>query len=92
MSEQVKFVLSLIAIALVSAGYWKQVWHIHKHKEVRDISAGGYISMDIGFTILMFIAYSENSTVFMLKQLSSLVPCCIIVWQCNKHKKDTWED
>lgn len=92
MNEDLKCILSLVAIVLVSTGYWKQVWHIHKHKEVRDLDPWGYVSMDVGFMVLMYIAYSENSTVFVLKQLSSLIPCCIIVWQCKVHSKDEWED
>ena len=85
-------IISTLAIVILSIGFWSQVWHIHKHKEVRDLSIIQYISLAIGDSLLGIVAYSTDTTTFLIKQLMSLVPTIIIISQIMYHRSDTWED
>lgn len=85
-------ILSWIAVVILSASYWAQVWRIHIHKEVRDLSFNMYLGLAIGFTIMLFKAISEGSVIFAVKQLATLIPCLIIAAQIIQHKDDSWED
>ncbi len=92
MNEQVLIYASWASVVILCLGYWFQVWKIHVHKEVRDISLASYIMLCIGFSILAFRAYHDSATIFMVKQLSTLLPVSIICFQVIKHKEDTWHD
>lgn len=81
-----------LAIALVSIGFWAQVWRIHVHKEVRDLSLIQYISLAIGYIILGFEAYDINSWTFLLKQIVTVIPVIIIIGQIWIHKEDKWKE
>ena len=84
--------LSTIAIVILSVGFWSQVLHIHKHKEVRDISIVQYVSLFIGYSLLAVVAQEANSTTFLIKQLMSIVPTAIIIGQIIYHRQDKWEE
>jgi len=84
--------LSWIAIVVLASGYWIQVWKIHLHKEVRDLSIGMYLSLAAGFCILLVTAYTESSVIFFFKQAFCLVPVFIILLQIRHHNKDHWHD
>ena len=81
-----------IAIAIVSVGFWAQAWRIHRHKEVRDLSLLQYISLATGYLILSFVAYGENSIVFLIKQIASFLPVLVIIAQIIIHREDKWEE
>lgn len=85
-------ILSIFAIALLVVGYWLQVWRIHVHKEVRDISLPYMICMLIGFVILAFLAMVERSTLFLIKQVATSIPVAVIIGQVIYHRRDHWHD
>lgn len=85
-------VLSWIAISILSISYWFQIWKIHIHKEVRDLSIWYNILLAIGFGILGFTAWQEHSTIFLVKQIVTTIPVIIIVGQIIYHKSDRWHD
>ena len=84
--------LSWLAVATLSVSYWLQIWRIHVHKEVRDLSMPYHILLAIGFGILTITAYMEDSTVFLVKQIMTTIPVLIIIGQIIYHKKDRWHD
>ncbi len=85
-------VLSWIAILVLSVSYWFQIWKIHVHKEVRDISLTYNVLLAIGFGILAFTAFQERSLIFLVKQIMTTVPVIIIIAQVLYHKNDRWHD
>jgi hypothetical protein len=46
----------------------------------------------LGFGILLFQAYVENSTVFMIKQIMTTIPVLIIIGQIFYYRDSTWKD
>lgn len=84
--------LSWIAIVLLSVSYWFQIWKIHVHKEVRDISLTYNVLLAIGFGTLTFTAVREHSLLFLVKQIMTTVPVIIIIGQVIYHKNDRWHD
>lgn len=84
--------LSWIAIALLSVSYWFQIWKIHIHKEVRDISLTYNVLLAIGFAILGVTAYQEKSIIFLVKQVMTTIPVVIILIQVLVHRKDAWHE
>ncbi|MDJ0652241.1 MAG: PQ-loop domain-containing transporter [Simkaniaceae bacterium] len=84
--------LSWIAIFILSISYWFQIWKIHVHKEVRDISLTYNLLLAIGFGILGFTAYDERSLIFFVKQISTTIPVIIIVFQVIYHRDEHWKD
>jgi len=85
-------IISWIAIILLALSYWFQIYKIHKHKEVRDLSIPYHILLAIGFGLLTWQAYLDNSVIFMAKQILTTIPVIIIVGQIFYHKKDKWHD
>ena len=85
-------ILSWTAIIALSTGYWFQIWKIHIHKEVRDISLTYNILLAVGFGILAFTAYQEGSHIFLIKQIMTTIPVIVIVFQILYHKDDHWHD
>ena len=85
-------ILSWFAIVILSVSYWFQIWKIHIHKEVRDISLTYNILLAIGFGILAFTAFQEKSLIFLVKQIMTTVPVIIIIFQVLYHKNDRWHD
>lgn len=90
-----EFILNYAAwasVAILSLGYWFQVWKIHVHREVRDLSLASYCMLWCGFCILAVTAYLQKSTIFMVKQISTSIPVFIICCQILIHKEDHWHD
>ncbi len=85
-------IISWIAILVLSVGYWFQIYRIHVHKEVRDISLLYNILLAIGFGILGFTAYFEHSVIFLSKQILTTIPVIVIIGQVLYHKGDRWHD
>lgn len=89
---QVLKAISWVAVLLLSVSYWFQIWKIHIHKEVRDLSLTYHICLAIGFGILAFTAYVEGSAIFLIKQIATTIPVCVIISQIFYHKQDKWHD
>lgn len=85
-------ILSWTAIFLLSISYWFQIYKIHQHKEVRDLSMTYHVMLAMGFGILTYTAYAENSTIFLVKQIATTIPVLIIIAQIIYHKDDHWHD
>jgi hypothetical protein len=92
LNDNIINILSWSAVALLSVSYWFQIWKIHVHKEVRDLSMTYHVFLALGFGILTFTAWKENSTVFLVKQISTTIPVIIIIIQIYVHKSDHWQD
>lgn len=84
--------VSWIAICILSISYWFQIYKIHVHREVRDISLAYNVLLAIGFTVLGFTAYFEGSVIFFAKQVLTTIPVIIIVAQIIYHKNDRWHE
>ncbi len=82
--------LSWAAVALLSTSYWFQIWKIHVHKEVRDLSMTYHVMLALGFGILTYTAYAEGSIIFIVKQVATTVPVIVIIGQILYHKDDHW--
>jgi hypothetical protein len=85
-------ILSWAAIIALSVSYWFQIWRIHVHKEVRDLSMTYHVLLALGFGILTYTAYVENSIIFLTKQIATTLPVLVIIGQIIYHKKDRWHD
>ena len=83
-------IMSWIAVVCLPLGYWKQVYHIHVHKEVRDLSLGSYIFFAIAYLFLGIEAYAINSTVFLVKNMLVIIPTGVLIYQIIVHRKDKW--
>lgn len=90
--DQVTKILSWTAVGLLSASYWFQIWKIHVHKEVRDLSMVYHVLLALGFGILTYTAWLEGSIIFLVKQIATTVPVLIIIAQIIIHKDDVWHD
>lgn len=87
--------LSYIAIAVLAFSYWLQIWKIHVHKEVRDLSISYHVLLAIGFGVLIITAVYEQSTIFLVKQIATFVPVLVLIWQIVYHgylRHDHWHD
>jgi uncharacterized protein with PQ loop repeat len=85
-------ILSWAAIVLLSVSYWFQIWKIHVHKEVRDLSMAYHVLLATGFGMLTYTAYVEDSKIFIVKQVMTTIPVIIIICQIIIHKEDHWHD
>ncbi len=85
-------VLSWIAIIILGSSYWFQIYKIHKHKEVRDLSIIYHVLLALGFGILIITALHENSNIFLIKQIVTFIPVLIIIGQIIIHREDKWHD
>jgi uncharacterized protein with PQ loop repeat len=85
-------IISWLAVAILSTSYWFQIWKIHIHKEVRDLSMTYHVLLALGFGILTYTAYVEGSTIFLIKQIATTLPVCVIIGQIHYHKNDEWYD
>jgi uncharacterized protein with PQ loop repeat len=83
--------LAWFAVFAMMISFWLQVWKIHKHKEVRDLSLPGYILLAIGYMILSFKAYDDQTWIFMVKQMGTLIPTLVIIAQIVYHRDSKWE-
>ncbi|MDA9951470.1 PQ-loop repeat-containing protein [Oligoflexaceae bacterium] len=85
-------VVSWFAIFVVSVSYWFQVWRIHVHREVRDLSMMFYGLFLLGVSLLCVQAYREDSTIFFTKQILVIIPVIIIIFQIIYHRQDSWHE
>ena len=83
---------SWLAVFLLAISYWFQIYKIHIHKEVRDLSVSYHLLLATGFGILGITAYMEGSTIFLAKQILTTIPVIIILGQIYVHRSDSWID
>lgn len=81
-----------VAIVILSTSYWLQVYHIHKHKEVRDLNIWTWIGLSVGMAIMSLKAIEQNTIIFFIKQVATLVPSVIVVLQIIWHRRDKWKE
>ena len=74
-------ILSWVAVVCLPIGYWKQVYHIHIHKEVRDLNLGSYVFFAIAYLFLGMEAYAIDSMVFLVKNLLVIIPTGVLIYQ-----------
>lgn len=84
--------MAWIAITLLATSYWFQIYKIHKHREVRDLSVPYYVFLILGYVILAHQAFVEDSSIFFWKQIATIVPVLIILYQIYVHRQDHWHD
>lgn len=84
--------LSWAAVAILSVSYWFQIWKIHQHREVRDLSVAYHWLFFCGTAFLGVQAYLEHSAIFLIKQITTAVPVAVLLCQIYYHKKDCWHD
>jgi uncharacterized protein with PQ loop repeat len=92
MSPEFIKILSWAAVILLSTSYWFQIYKIHIHKEVRDLSMVYHVMLALGFGILTLTAWIEDSTIFLVKQIATTVPVIVIIGQIIYHRDDHWVD
>lgn len=80
------------AIAALGISYWFQVWKIQQHKEVRDISIGTFVLLLCGYSVMLLKAAEDGSSVFFWRQVATIVPVSVILFQIWYHRKDRWHD
>lgn len=85
-------ILSWIAVAILSVSYWFQIWKVHVHKEVRDLSLSFNILSAIRFGVLGITAFAEHSIIFLVKQITTTIPILVIIAQILYHQGDRWHD
>ena len=85
-------IISWIAIFILALSYWFQIWKIHLHKEVRDLSIPYHVLLALGFGMLTYQAYLDDSTIFLVKQILTTLPVIVIIGQILYHRKDKWHD
>ena len=85
-------ILSWVAIIALALSYWCQIYKIHVHKEVRDLSLAYYVLLAFGVSILVFAAVKAATLIFFVKQVATLIPICIIIGQIVYHRRSKWHD
>ena len=89
--------MAWIAIAILAVSHWLQVIKIHKHKEVRDLSIWTYICLLLGYFALatkamIDVVSGTGDIVWFFRQIGTIVPVSIVVWQIIYHRKDRYHD
>lgn len=84
--------MSWLAIITLASSYWFQIWKIHIHKEVRDLSLIYHVLLALGFGLLIITAIMEDSHIFFVKQIATFIPVIIIIGQIIYHQQDHWHD
>ena len=74
-------ILSWIAIVLLSISYWFQIFKIYRRKEANDLSILYHVCLAVGFGMLTYTAYIEDSTIFLAKQIMTTIPVLILIGQ-----------
>jgi predicted membrane channel-forming protein YqfA (hemolysin III family) len=85
-------IIPWVAIFILSIGYLAQIIRIQVHREVRDLSTIGFISLGIGYIILGYEAFLIGSGVFLFKNVLTLLLVLIILGQIWYHRDEEWHD
>lgn len=86
-----------LAIGVLAVSHWLQVFKIHKHREVRDISQWTYVFLLTGYCVLFVKAMIDwyagtGDLVWAIRQVGTIIPVSIVLMQVRWHKKDRWHD
>ena len=92
MQELLLAILPWIAIVVLNAGYWTQIYKIYKHREVRDLSYVSFLLFDISYIILAYESYMIESYVFLIKNILTTISSSVIIFLIFIHKDDEWHD
>jgi len=90
-------IFGYVAIGILAISHWLQVWKIHVHKEVRDISVWTYIFLLTGYFVLAtkaFLDYQNagGDILWFFRQMATIVPVSTVVFQIWIHRRDRWHD
>lgn len=85
------------AIGILAVSHWLQVYKIHKHREVRDISQWTYIFLLAGYICLFTKAILDwqagtGDFLWAAKQMATILPVFIVLMQIRWHRNDHWHD
>lgn len=83
---------SWVAVAALTISYYFQIYKIHVHKEVRDLSLAYHWLTLFGFAVLAVQAHYEDSLIFLIKQIMTCIPVAILIFQIYYHRQDKWYD
>lgn len=72
--------------------YIAQIMKIHVHREVRDFSIAGFLSLALAYIILGYESYLIDSTLFLVKNSIAFCLIIIILGQIWYHRDDEWHD
>ena len=92
MLEKILAIIPWVAVIALPLGYWKQVYHIYKHKETRDLSIVAFCLFLIAYVALSIEAYLISSKVFLWKNILVFIPTVVIIFQIIYYKNSTWQD
>jgi predicted membrane channel-forming protein YqfA (hemolysin III family) len=84
--------LPWLAVIIISTGYLAQIWKIHEHREVRDLSIWSYLSWGAAYLILAYQGYAIDAPVFIFKNVATFGLVLIILAQIYIHRDDEWHD
>lgn len=85
-------ILSWVASIMLIAAFIPQIWRIHIHKEVRDLSSLSFWGLMLGSGGLAVEAFLVGSGPLLFKQLATALCAGVILWQIKVHSKDRWEE
>lgn len=90
-------VIAWIAILFLAASHWLQVYKIHQHKEVRDISIWTYVFLLVGYSALLVKATvdwyaGDGPALWIFRQIATIIPVSVVIIQILNHYKDRWHD
>jgi uncharacterized protein with PQ loop repeat len=90
-------VMAWLAICILAISHWLQVYKIHKHREVRDISQWTYVFLLTGYICLFIKAILDwkagtGDFVWAARQMATIIPVTIVLFQIKWHQNDHWHD
>jgi len=80
------------AVAVISVSYWLQLFKIHRHKEVRDLSLISYSVLFIGYSFLFIEGLISFSILGIAKSVAVLIPCALTIFMIQHNKHCEWVD
>jgi len=81
-----------IAVVALCFGYLAQIAKIQQHREVRDLSKLGFISLAVAYIVLGYEAYLIESQIFLIKNCVAFCLVITILVQVWYHQDDEWHD
>lgn len=84
--------LPWLAVLILNAAYWVQIYKIHRHREVRDLAISSYILFGVAYVILAIEAYHIDSTIFLVKNIITFISTSVLIFMVWYHQDDEWHD
>lgn len=85
-------IIPWLAIVVLNAGYWAQIYKINEHREVRDLSTTSYVLFGLAYIILAYESHLIESSVFLVKNILTTVSVGVIIGLIIYHRDDEWHD